>query len=484
MQFTVLPVRGQPPAGARGAFLERDNWDDYSFRTTFRLHYADENGARYVGQVKIARFGMQELETTSLEDRFQVLGENFFSLGQDDSYYEQLQLLGDDAREAILEALRDVAYDLILFQRAWHEQAMQTSLLRAVDETTVRGQYHRIATGGQVQVEYQFTYQSPGMALPFEVKPGSRPPTNIHALIGANGVGKTRLLNSLTHLIVDEAPEDEGSGLLTLMATSDGTFFANVISISFSAFDSITPVQASGPIKHTYVTLNTEVAPATRGLGADFVVTASSLTGARRRRWLRALATLETDPLFRDIHTSITGDSPGDGSAAAVVFDNLSSGHKIVLLAVTRLAELVTERTLVLIDEPETHLHPPLLAAFIRALSDLLINRNGVAIIATHSPVVLQETPRSCVSILRRFGNATQALRPEIETFGENVGTLTREVFGLEVTRSGFHRELSEAVADGRSYEEVVRDFGGQLGGEAKAIVRALVAVRDREGRQ
>ena len=63
----------------------------------------------------------------------------------------------------------------------------------------------------------------------------------------------------------------------------------------------------------------------------------------------------------------------------------------------THLADRVAERTLVLIDEPETHLHPPLLSAFVRAMSDLLIDRNGVAIIATHSPVVLQETPRTCV---------------------------------------------------------------------------------------
>jgi predicted ATP-dependent endonuclease of OLD family len=67
------------------------------------------------------------------------------------------------------------------------------------------------------------------------------------------------------------------------------------------------------------------------------------------------------------------------------LFNKLSSGHKVVLLTTTRLVETVEERTLVLLDEPEAHLHPPLLAAFVRALSDLLINRNGVAIIATPS---------------------------------------------------------------------------------------------------
>ena len=131
-----------------------------------------------------------------------------------------------------------------------------------------------------------------------------------------------------------------------------------------------------------------------------------------------------------------------------------------------------------LLDEPEAHLHPPLLSAFVRALSDLLINRNGVGIIATHSPVVLQEVPRSCVWKVRRTNVRVEADRPEIETFGENVGILTREIFGLEVTDAGFHKMLRDAVAEGDDYEDVVGRFDGELGGEAKAIIRALIAVR------
>ena len=101
-----------------------------------------------------------------------------------------------------------------------------------------------------------------------------------------------------------------------------------------------------------------------------------------------------------------------------------------MLLAITRLVESVDERTLVLVDEPESHLHPPLLSAFIRALSELLVRRNGIAVVATHSPVVLQEVPRSCVWVLRRSGSSLRAERPCRETFGENVGILTSDVFG------------------------------------------------------
>ena len=88
---------------------------------------------------------------------------------------------------------------------------------------------------------------------------------------------------------------------------------------------------------------------------------------------------------------------------------------------------------MVIINEPETHLHPPLLASFMRALSHLLINRNGVALISTHSPVVLQEIPSSCVNIMDNIASIYVMHKPKIETFGENVGTLTREVFCHEM---------------------------------------------------
>jgi predicted ATP-dependent endonuclease of OLD family len=191
---------------------------------------------------------------------------------------------------------------------------------------------------------------------------------------------------------------------------------------------------------------------------------------------------LEADLIFKDAEVASLADEDLPEkefrARARSLFGKLSSGHKIVLLTITRLVETVEESTLVLLDEPEAHLHPPLLSAFVRALSDLLINRNGVGIIATHSPVVLQEVPRSCVWKVRRTNFRVEADRPEIETFGENVGILTREIFGLEVTDSGFHKMLRDAVAEGDDYEDVVGRFDGELGGEAKAIIRALIAAR------
>ena len=98
---------------------------------------------------------------------------------------------------------------------------------------------------------------------------------------------------------------------------------------------------------------------------------------------------------------------------------------------------------------------------------------------ATHSPVVLQEVPKNCIWKLRRSGREVNADRPSIEAFGENVGILTREVFRLEVTHSGFHRMLVESINDNNSFEEILADYNEELGDEAKAILQALLIARD-----
>ena len=140
--------------------------------------------------------------------------------------------------------------------------------------------------------------------------------------------------------------------------------------------------------------------------------------------------------------------------------------------------ELVVEKTLILIDEPEMYLHPPLLAAYMRAISKLLIAQNGVGIIATHSPIVMQELRRDCVNILKGSQDERIVTKPRIETYGENVGSLIREVFGLEVENTGYYQQLVLEVESGKTYEELVEEYQDAIGNEAKAILRVLIKHR------
>ena len=62
------------------------------------------------------------------------------------------------------------------------------------------------------------------------------------------------------------------------------------------------------------------------------------------------------------------------------------------------------------------------------------------------------------------------------------MGVLTREIFGLEVTKSGFHDVLRNAVNEGGSFESVMASYNDQLGVEAQAVLRTLIATRDSNG--
>jgi predicted ATPase len=333
------------------------------------------------------------------------------------------------------------------------------------------------------------------------VDPESLPPSNIHVVIGRNGVGKTTLLTSLSSLLRNG--RDKRLGRLTFGDDPDATpkdQFANLITVAFSAFDSFDPParSAGGPLRsrktgtksgisYTYVGLKKrlrvgdERATGNKSeddLQHDFVEsTLLCRRSARRPRWQAAMRVLEADPLFAGLGLSHLAELTDEEieKRAGEIFATASSGHKIVLLTLTRLAELVSERTLVLIDEPEAHLHPPLVMALVRAISDLLANRNGVAILATHSPVVVQEVPASCVSLLFRSGDIVQVERPEIETFAENLGALTREIFRVEVTESGHHALIARVVEESESLDEVLGTFSDSVGAEGRALARALL---------
>jgi len=507
MFFTIL--RGRVPEGSSNcAFLVPDNWDDwFKFRTTFALIVCDEAGhSHQVGSLKIGQVGLQPAGTVEpgqrapeIPEEFDALGPDFFSLGIGEDYYASLNQLSAALRETVLVGLRDCAFDLDIFEAALDEPSMEVSLLRSISPSTVRGRLHRLTRGDAELTEFRFTFtleQPDGVSpaiMDFEVLPASEPPTNVHVLIGRNGVGKTRCMRQLAEALLGRAEEADMVPPVTVALSDDGAWaFAGLVLISFSAFDDFDlrskPTDLMGSeqvgLRHRIEVEGEEQGgiKSPKDLAVDFRKSFERCRhGLRADRWRSALDTLETDDLFAEANiTQLLALSDDDWSdAAESLFSRLSSGHAIILLTITRLVELVDEKTLVLLDEPEGHLHPPLLAAFIRCLSDLLVKRNGVAIIATHSPVVLQEVPRNCAWKLRRARAVSVVERPAIETFGENIGLLTREVFGLEVTRSGFHQLLRATVNEGLDYAAAVARFEGQLGGEARAIVQALIAERD-----
>ena len=504
MNFIILPTNTRAPkSGVNTAYMEIDRWNDYSFVTMFYVSLHDEEGDYLkIGNVKIGFKGQTTQEATHelLDGHFQQLPDGYFSVGQDVDYYQKIAELSDDTKTQLLADIKDIAFNHELIDLAQGEEVFRTSLLRSVSLSAIKGQFSKVLNNLAPLTDFEFEFRRPeeekmsGIELDFKVTPESKPSTNIHAIIGRNGVGKTTILNNMIEAIVRK---DRSSA--SFYDTSDDNFldyspdsiiandyFSNLVSVSFSAFDPFEPPEErSDPSQGTcyfYIGLKGKDSNAKKP--ADLRKEFTEALGVclsqhlKKKRWLNAVKRLESDENFASMNLPDLAESSNTDDAKAKakkVIGRMSSGHASVILTITRLVATTEEKTLVLIDEPESHLHPPLLSAFIRSLSELLYDRNGVSIIATHSPVVLQEVPKSCVWKINRSGLETKPYRPDIETFGENVGILTRDVFGLEVVKSGFHDLLVKSVESGKTYEEIVIEYNDQLGMEARALLKALI---------
>lgn len=504
MKLIIDYVNSNSKEPAEWIYFSSDNWDDFGYKTTFYAEYKNINGKCVdLGSVKIGYVGMQSGRVSDkLPNHFDTLPKNFFSLGSTEDYYVNICSLGDLLSKKIYCMLRDIAYDLELFYLYKNEDVLNTSLLRGNSIFSVKHQLNRIAHGGVKLTQYNFKYipnrknNLSYFDLEFDIEPDSNPPTNIHVLIGRNGTGKTYLIKNMIKSLISEDYDFGRYYDKEQFSTNDEPFFcfANVLCVAFSPFDDFSTLTkiSDNKLPFSYIGLNKEKTDLLENILNQFIESFFRCmdNNAKIVRWENTIDFLRSDPTFQESQVynflekwrsdeSIYKKDTKEFLKSS--FNKLSSGHKVVLLIVTACVDKLEEKSIIFFDEPENHLHPPLLSAFIRALSYLLINRNSVAIVSTHSPVILQEVPKSCVWKLCRSGSEILASRVEIETFGATIGSLTRDVFGLEVNHSGFNKMLSEEVNKGHEYYEIINKYGGELGEEARHLLQTLLIIRENE---
>ena len=492
---------------ANSFYLNKVTWDDYSYWTSFKLNYYDTNSkAIYIGELKIAKKNQGLLKHTIelLPDKIQKLDPDFFSLGQNPEYYDNLtKNLSETTWRNFLKNMRDIAFSRDLYNECHEENWLNNSLTRYISETTIFEQFHRILNKGEklAAYEFKFTEHNQNFELEFKITPNSNPPSNLHVITGRNGSGKTSTLKKIAKSITrinDKAysiQDKDGAAI-------DNLYFSKAIYASFSVFDN--PLldiefgqKTADTTSITYIGLHKEASESRQktqptpteysiknkaDLAEEFCasVTDCILSSENRKQlWKTAVRTLESDINFEDksINELLNiGDKGELTTRSRELFLNLSSGHAAVLYTITKLVELTEEKTVVIFDEPENHLHPPLLSAFVRALSELLAKKNGISIISTHSPVVLQEVPSSCAWKITTLNDETITERPSIQTFAENIGTLTHEIFGLEVQKSGFLALLKAETDETESYDEILKKYNKEIGLEGRAMLRSILA--------
>jgi predicted ATPase len=510
MIFSVLPWGSPIPRKSKDPMvvLIRDNWNDYGFLTTFHATIVAESGALELGSVKILHLN-QESGATPIGSSFTQLSEEYCSLGQAMSYYETLKSLGDELCDQVLRDLRDVVRDGAILAEFEHMQGFQKSLIRVSSAERVlidgpvflrsTGAWHPDETEDQVAVEFVTTVGGNRFQFNMNFRSGGRIPGRVTALIGYNGSGKTRLLANIAMLTATPQQDREDPDFIAKYGQMVRRFsFGGTFAVSFSAFDDFElPGRnaqerrqvsdrreeyiycglrrlRSDDIEDTILSESDRQVrlKSSREIIESFEQALRKIqTSDRRKAFVESLTILSMEPSFSRLNL-LSALTQSDDEPLQF-FKYLSTGHKIVVNVITQMAAHLQKKSLVLFDEPECHLHPPLLAALLKALRLILERTDSFCLLATHSPVVLQETPRTFVQIIRRNGPKTHIVPPQIETFGENVGTLTHEVFNLDSSKNDFHDVLSMLAMD-KKLPEIEALFGGPLGFQARSYLFSL----------
>ena len=473
--------------------LKRDGWNDHSYYTLFGLQLRLQPGedpdiVKNLGEVKIMKAG----QTEGLENRpFQGLPSGtrldahllntVCSLSSKEKYYDAIAEIGIDIGREILTTLRDAALLPEVREKFQAEQCFKVSLLRdssareLLDSAGVR-------FGGSQQLISSFfvSIKLDGASSPhefqFDFEPRQGIPRRIHSIVGLNGVGKTQVMARLAMLLSrfsKQAIKENRSALQSDDLISPVPSIYSVVAVSFSAFDEFErPTQLQGEkFKYSYCGLQHH-----RGrlkskddLLADIRTMVSTEMTDEKRMLLKKV--LENLVRVDDLDAFV--DEPEKNASR---YERLSAGQRLALNCIFHILSKIEPRTLILFDEPELHLHPQLLTGLLHAVGEILESQDSFAIIATHSPLVIQQLPKECVHVIRRDRMTPMVLKPTFQTFGESVSELTKFVFASTEADRDYRSVLQRMFLEANGNIETVRTlFGGQLSLNADIYLESLL---------
>lgn len=241
-----------------------DNWNDYGYFTLYTAIYLDENDVRHeLGKVSFAtvKEAQNQYKNKASDDWVSynsfdylpkivdVLTDNIISLGSID-YYEQLYYIFSEKQVSeILLNLRDIAYDLNLYEKHKEIDVINTSFLRGSSVYTLQNQLHRVARNGTKQIPFNFELcysinENKNKVFSFNVDPNSPLPTNVYSLIGNNGTGKTTVIKDIVKCYIKDSSTqsyliNNSKVSLEIHDDYDNETFESILFISFSTFDQL-----------------------------------------------------------------------------------------------------------------------------------------------------------------------------------------------------------------------------------------------------
>ncbi|MBR5747476.1 MAG: AAA family ATPase [Prevotella sp.] len=437
--------------------LTEDTWDDFGYKTRYQLYYY-EGADQYhiIGRVRILKRD-EAVTYGHLPSRGTSFGNEYCSVGQSLTYYETLKNLLGAKYKDFLNAMRDAAVFSQICDEFCDNYGFKNSLLR-YSEAEEAHQYavYKLA-GYSINEPISFIfkakmpyYENEYLNIKFDMG-NIQDEDNLNriiALIGNNGVGKTTVLSQLAECIVQSADE---------RFAPKRPVFKKVISASYSIFDRFFNVSGSS-FNYTYCGIQKRdgglMSP--EEVARRRVESVDLVNKRERKRnlyvYMKMLLPEElVDPLFDDFCTF-------KEDVYMANHKKYSSGQSMLMNLIIEIVAHIRKNTLILIDEPEVHLHPKGITTFINILNKICKEFASCCILATHSAVIIQELLSRNVIVMDRQGDGSPVVRlMRVESLGENLTTITEDVFGRNEVSPYYKKMVKNLVEKKDSMEEVLQ---------------------------
>lgn len=495
-----------------------DKWNDFGFRTRVDIHVRLEDEQfefpAYLGYVT----SNDELsDVRKLEEALRTESEltiaahdsqGFFTmLPSMDDYRRLVRRIGADAAGQLLIAVKDVVALAELQPKsnipkaAAGTKVFQKSFVRTSEAffafknagAILRGveaeQFGRMSQS--IEVNFLLSGRKNRHQLKFRFDHEADLPKRVSVVIGKNGVGKSQALGQIVRAALvgdDRSLRDAGTSNRVLMNRL----------LAFAPTNesaSVFPVERRKNAKVWYKRFSLNRGGRTRrGEGVADTVLQVARSGdyiGEKSRWQifldsiqaisdwQQIVLLKKDKSGAPIPLSSLRSGRGEDGLLELFasIDSskdpvrrvghgtypLSSGEISFLRFAAQACLYIENGSLLLLDEPETHLHPNFISSFVAILDNMLAQTGSAAVIATHSAYFVREVFSEQVTVLRISDGFVLTDPLRLQTFGADVGAISYFVFGEDEPSKLALDVEKRLLGRYKNWEELYRDYGDEL---------------------
>ncbi|WP_445978911.1 AAA family ATPase [Stenotrophomonas muris] len=386
----------------------------------------------------------------------------------------------------------------------------------------------------RIDFQYDVTLASTGdVCIPFIHRDNDYVADRIHCIVGKNGVGKSRILASLVRTLAGDqrslleydwnGPREHGAVTLGyfdgVAQPSYANHFSRVIAYSTefehqypththpsSSFDYLHFSLTSGLTGNPRSDSNTRCARAMVDLLRDHDPVGE--VGPDRYSWLKKYCQdhipwsdlclpveegIDDRAIFSDQegywikleHLRHAGEQRTLELTGALAEDRdiaffndegirvrISSGQRTYLRFAIHIISFISKGSLIILDEPETHLHPNLISQLMLLLNQVASTFESLALIATHSVHVVREVPTHCTHVLTRTEEGTSTKHVYLPTLGASPTLLSLAIFGDDSVPRHSNEIVKKIINSNLSMKEVIKDLSGLISTEMLTEIR------------